>query len=156
MTLNIFIFVVVAVVGVLNGVLHSTLWLQLNIPLLHKAAKVAKGANDVEMPSSVSPKTLKKFIGSLFGTAALAGVLIFVENSELLLTTYALGVVFGFAPIALVVLWKWLSILGGVGLSLIMFVLILDLITGGKIIVVATISELVMDLPGDIQNVLSK
>src|SRR5260370_38680630 len=96
MTIIIAAAVVGLLLGLLWGWLHSTIWLQLNIPFL--AALAAKAKGERAQARAVSPQALKKFIGSLFGTTVTGGILALIGDPAFNQVLFALGLFIGFGP----------------------------------------------------------
>ena len=109
----ILISIVALVLGIMWGGLHSTLWLEMHIPTLHKLAKAARKDTNARMPSKTSHAAFYKFSGSLVGTGATAGAFSFLGDSVLVLSFYSIGLFVGFIPALLAVAIKYFQILSG-------------------------------------------
>ncbi len=117
MTIVIAAAVLGLLLGLLWGWLHSTIWLQLNIPFLAQLAARAKGDN--AQPRAVSPQALKKFIGSLFGTTVTGGILALIGNTGLNLVLFGFGLFIGFGPSLYKTLQRYLLFLAALSLILV-------------------------------------
>lgn len=103
--------------GLVWGMVHGHIWLQLNIPWMTKTAQYLQGIRKrpnrrttAPQPTSFSP--WQQFLGSLLGTAATGGILAIFASDLSFLALYIIGLFAGFSPAFIKTYWRQLALVG--------------------------------------------
>ncbi len=103
--------------GLVWGMVHGHIWLQLNIPWMTKTAQYLQGIRNrpnrrttAPQPTSLSP--WQQFLGSLLGTAATGWILALFASDSSFLALYIIGLFAGFSPAFIKTYWRPLALVG--------------------------------------------
>ena len=103
--------------GLVWGMIHGHIWLQLNIPWMAKTAQNLRGIRKrpnrrttAAQPTSFSP--LQLFLGALLGTVVTAEILALFVSDLSSLALYILGLFVGFSPAFIKTYWRPLALVG--------------------------------------------
>ena len=108
MNAEILIAVAAFLLGLMWGLVHTSLWIQLHTRILvgmSNLLKKIKNESPIDV-NSVPEGSMYKFIGSIFGSGATGGIFALLENASLNVALYIIGIFLGFAPSLSATVWK--------------------------------------------------
>ena len=103
--------------GLVWGMVHGHIWLQLNIPWMAKTAQYLQGIRKRPNRRTTAPQTTtfspwQQFLGALLGTAVTGGILALFVSDSSFLVLYIVGLFAGFSPAFIKTYWRPLALVG--------------------------------------------
>ena len=103
--------------GLVWGMVHGQIWLQLNVPWMARTAQSLQGVRkrpnrrtEASQPPSFTAS--QKFLAALLGTVVTGGILVLFASGWLVGVVYLIGLFVGFSPALIMAHWPPFAVVG--------------------------------------------